>query len=139
MNKKINSLPVPFGICSLGVIFCTLCLVILCLLSLSSARAGLRLSEMSAKKVSELQTARYEADMIISVLRHGDIPEGVKAEGDGVYSFCVPVNDSESLFVKVEIYNAAGPQFDILEEYTQRTGEWKADDGIDLYEPDFAN
>ena len=80
-DKKRFSPPVVGG-SSLLVIFAVLCLTVFALLSLSTVRADVRLSEASAQAVSGYYQADCQAEAILARLRSGELPPGVTAEGD---------------------------------------------------------
>ena len=70
-DKKRFSPPVVGG-SSLLVIFAVLCLTVFALLSLSTVRADVRLSEASAQAVSGYYQADCQAEAILARLRSGD-------------------------------------------------------------------
>ena len=72
-DKKRFSPPVVGG-SSLLVIFAVLCLTVFALLSLSTVRADVRLSEASAQAVSGYYQADCQAEAILARLRSGELP-----------------------------------------------------------------
>ena len=87
---------------ALMMIFAVLCLTVFAVLSLSTAKAGERLSEGSRNAVVNYYEADAEAERILSALRKGDLPDGVETDGS-VYAYCVPIDGRQSLFVEVMI------------------------------------
>lgn len=95
-----------FSISTLGgsalmMIFAVLCLTVFAVLSLSTAKAGDRLSEGSKAAVESYYRADTEAERILAKLRSGeDVPE---AERDGnVVRFRCPIDARQSLHVEAE-------------------------------------
>jgi hypothetical protein len=102
--KKTQSIPPIVGGCSLLVIFATLCLTIFSLLTVSTAKAELRLSEVSANAVSAYYQADAEAEQIFARIRCGDIPENVTVE-NSYYSYYCQISPSLYLFVQLYFNN----------------------------------
>ncbi len=130
MNKR-HFTPSVVGVCSLLVIFSVLCLVIFSLVSLSTANAGKRLSEISARQTEAYYAADLRAEKIVAQLRAGSIPEGV-SEKDGVYSFSVAISDVLVLSAEVEVLENG--DYKILKWQSVRSSEWQADDSLDLWD-----
>ena len=97
-NKRF--FPPLVGGCSLLVIFAILCLTVFAILTLSTAKAELRLSQISADAVYAYYQADAEAEMIFSEIRSGNIPQNVTVENN-VYSYSCPI--SPTLFLNVEV------------------------------------
>ena len=100
-----NFIPVVGG-SSLLVIFAVLCLITFTLLALSTASANLRLSDASAKAITDYYAAEAEAETILARLRLKDIPECVSINNnaeDVVYSYSCPISDTQKLMVEVQV------------------------------------
>ncbi len=130
MNKKYT-LPAAFGASSLIVIFSVLVLVVFALLSLGTAKAGERLSNVTAESSKEYAEADARAHETLALLREGKMPEGVAKTGNK-YEYSCEINDSLELFVTVEINDARS--YKILRWQSVRTSEWKADSTIDVWQ-----
>ena len=87
---------------SLMMIFAVLCLTVFAVLSLSTAKAGDRLSLGTQDAVQAYYAADNQAEQILAALRRGEYPEEVR-ETDGVCDFSCPINERLSLFVSVEV------------------------------------
>ncbi len=129
MNKRKGGAVIVGG-SSLLVIFAVLCLIVFALLSLSTARAGERLSRQSAASVEEYYEADRDAEAILARLRAGELPEGV-AEADGVYSYTCPISDTRALEVSVRL---EGGEYTVLRWQSVSTVEWEPDDSLDLWD-----
>ena len=96
-----NSRPIPVGVCSLLTAFGVLCLAVLALLSLTTARAEKRMADTAANQVE----ARYEADLearkIYARLQLGEPVTGVEMQGD-VYSYAIPISRNQTLEVELQ-------------------------------------
>ena len=99
-QKKTFSIPMVGG-SSLLIIFAVLCLTIFTLLALSTVRADIRLSEASAKAVTDYYTADLQAEIIFSKLRQGTLPEGV-SENKDTYTYSCPISETQSLMVELQ-------------------------------------
>ena len=100
MKNNKRAFPKMFGASSLLVIFAVLCLTVFCLLTISTAKAELRLSEVSANAVSDYYKADMQAEMIFSKIRGGDVPKDVTVDGD-TYSYSCPISSTLTLYVEV--------------------------------------
>ena len=104
MSKRLSSHAV--GICSLLVIFILLCLTVFALLSLSTAKAGERLSKLQTQAVKDYYQAEVEANHILAQLRNGNLPDGVEQEGE-IYSYSCRISDTLNLYVEVKVTPSA--------------------------------
>ena len=129
--KRRPFIPAAVGICSLFVTLAVICIAVFSVLSLSTANAGKRLSVIYAENAYEYYSADLTANEILASIRSGDIPEGIEEES-GIFSFSVPQNASEDLFVEVEVSESG---YKILRWQSVRTAEWESDDKIDLFDP----
>lgn len=100
MREKERFSPPVIGGSSLLVIFAVLCLTVFALLGLSAVRAYGRLSDASAKAVSDYYAADYQAETIFAQLRGGEVPAGVEKTGD-IYSYACPISESQELEVEL--------------------------------------
>ncbi len=123
-------IPVSIGLSSLLVIFCTLCLSVFSLLSLSSARADERLAEKSREAACAYYEADAKAQEILARLRAGEMPPAVTHE-NGVYSYQCPISDTQLLAVEVQV---GGEQYEILRWQAVSTTQWEADTSIEVWE-----
>ena len=103
MKKRQSHFAVVGG-SSLLVIFAVLCLVVLALLSLSSAQAEQRLADASLAAITDYYRADSRAEAIYAQLRCGQLPEGVERSGSR-YTYRVPISDAQELVAAVEHRN----------------------------------
>lgn len=89
MNKK-GSAPLGVGIITIFMILVILCLTTFAVLTLSSARADLRLSRVNAETV----TAYYEADA-----RAAGLYADFKSENESELEKTLPITDTQSLYL----------------------------------------
>lgn len=102
MQSRKHFTPPMVGGSSLLVIFAVLCLTIFTLLVLSTIQANRRLSDASVKAVSDYYAADLQAEIILSQLRQGQLPEGVQIEQHTYsYSYSCPISDTQTLMVEV--------------------------------------
>lgn len=98
-NRKHLSPPVVGGI-SLLVIFSVLCLTVFSLLTISTALAEKRLSDVSANAVSAYYSADLEAERIFASIRRGEIPDTVTVT-ENCYSYTTSITETLSLQVEL--------------------------------------
>lgn len=89
------------GVSALLTVFSVLCLVVLALLCLSTARARLHQAELAARGAEEYYRAEMDAQELFARLRAGEIPEGVTREGD-IWRYTCPVSRHQQLEVALE-------------------------------------
>ena len=130
MREGKNPAPVVGG-SSLLVIFAVLCLTVFAVLSLAQAQADRRLAQNSWSAVTGYYRADCQAQEILSRLRAGERPDGVTAEGEGVFSYACPIADTQTLQVRVRL---AGERDEILGWQAEFTADWQADDDRDLWD-----
>lgn len=99
-----------FSISTLGgsalmMIFAVLCLTVFAVLSLSTAKAGDRLSEGSRETTQAYYRADTEAERILCSIRSGEVPDGVEQDG-AVYRYRCAIDARKSLYVEVEVNGA---------------------------------
>lgn len=130
------------GTVSLILMFSVLCIVIFALLTVSTAAGEHALAE----KAAQTQQAYYQADsraadIAAQVLaardsRPGEI-DGVAVtwnqgeEGGLTASFACPVDQERTLLVELELN---GEDFAVKRWQCVRTGEWEADDSIEVWD-----
>lgn len=96
---------------SLLVIFAVLCLTVFALLGLSEVQMYRRLSEANAQVICDYYAADSRAEEMFAQLRGGQLPEGVRQEGERYY-YAVPLSDTQELRVCVA---EQGEHWDVLQ------------------------
>lgn len=135
MNRRENKvvpIPAPVGGSSLLVIFAVLCLTLFALLGLTTVMADLRLADDSCEAMAAYYRADSDAERILGKLRAGEIPEGVKQEGENFYYSC-PIGDTQVLRVAVTVGEG---DYEIKEWRVAETQEWQPEEHIDLLDMD---
>lgn len=127
---KKNSAPPAVGGSSLLVIFAVLCLTIFALLGLSTVQAEGRLCENSAEAIKAYYEADSEAEQMLAKLRQGDVPEGVKKEGN-VYLYECEISDVQKLVVEIQVEQK---EYKVLRWQMVSTTQWQEDDGLQLWD-----
>ncbi|MBE6883694.1 MAG: hypothetical protein E7487_03730 [Ruminococcaceae bacterium] len=100
-TRKSPAPPVVGGV-SLLIIFAVLCLIIFSLLTISTAMAESRLSTANATAVEKYYQADLQAEEIFSLLRLGQIPDGVTQEGNLFFYSC-PISPTLNLEVTLRL------------------------------------
>ncbi len=116
---------------SLLVIFAVLCLIVFALLSLSTARAGARLSRQSAQAVTAYYQADCTAEELLARLRAGELPEGVTTSENGIFSYTCPISSTQALEAEVL---PDGETYIVLRWQSVSTIEWESDDTLTLWD-----
>lgn len=116
----------------LMVILAVLCLVIFATTALSSAMANGRLSDAYADGVAEYYDADLKAQIIISAIRSGQLPENV-SESEGKFRFSIPVGETRELTVELSVN---GSDYEIQKYNVVYTGEWTPSKDMALWQPD---
>ena len=99
--KNTNRIEPPaFGGSSLLLIFAALCFTVFTLLTLSTAQADRKLSDVAANVVSDYYKADLEAEEIFSLLREGTVPESVMVEQNRYYYSC-SISPTQSIEVEL--------------------------------------
>ena len=129
-EKRGFSVPVVGG-SSLLVIFAVLCLTVLAMLSLSTARSSAELSRASADAAAAYYEADAQAEEILARLRGGETPEGVISGGDGTYQYEVPISQTQALSVRVR---AAEDGWTVLRWKAVSTAQWTPDESIEVWD-----
>ena len=111
MNPNKHSIPSLFGIPSLLVVFAALCLTTFVVLTISTANAEKRISDVSADAVSAYYQADALAESVFADIRAGNIPDDVTVDGN-CYAFSCPISDILSL--EVMLYHS-GDTWTILQ------------------------
>ncbi len=123
--------PVPaVGAGALMTVFGVLCLTVFALLSLSTVQAQTRLAEKSREAVEGYYEADCQAERILSQLRRGQIPQGIRAEGD-IYTYACRISDTQALLVRVRLANG---EYEILLWEAVATVQWQADEKLPVWE-----
>ena len=129
-EKRGFSVPVVGG-SSLLVIFAVLCLTVLAMLSLSTARSSAELSRASADAAAAYYEADAQAEEILARLRGGETPEGVTSGGDSTYQYEVPISQTQALSVCVR---AAEDGWTVLRWKAVSTAQWTPDESIEVWD-----
>lgn len=133
-REKPRFAPPMVGGSSLLMIFAVLCLTVLAMLSLASARNNDALSRASAEGAEAYYAADARAEEILSRLRRGETPEGVTSAPDGggtAYEYAVPISDTQELSVSVRL---AGGDFEILRWKAVYTAGWTPDEHMKVWD-----
>ena len=93
--------------------------------------ADRRLAQNSWSAVTGYYQADCQAQEILSQLRAGERPDGVTAEGEGVFSYACPISDAQTLEVRVRL---TGESHEILSWQAVFTADWQADEDLDLWD-----
>lgn len=130
MDDRRTFSPPPVGGASLLAAFAVLCLTAFALLSLATVQANRRLADAAVQAVTDYYAADCQAQEVLARLRAGEQPEGVERDGD-VYRYVCPISDLRELAVEVRIQ---GTNYTVLRWQTVPTGEWEADDRLELWD-----
>lgn len=130
LREQRSSFPPPVGGSSLLVIFAVLSLTVLAILSLASTQANHRLSDASAKAITEYYAADTAAEEILAHLRAGEYPDSVTEE-NGVYTYTCAISQSQELSVAVRL---KGSDYEILRWKAVSTVDWTPDDSITVWD-----
>jgi len=147
-GEETSNPPVIIGVSSLLVVFSVLCLTVFAMLSLMTVQADKRLLQTSVSTIEARAEADAKAQEILSKLRAGKIPAGVKSalgeglfgsgaeipEGMPVYTYSCPVTENAHLEVAVAVN---GSDYRILRWQEVSDIEWESDDSIDVWQEDF--
>lgn len=115
---------------SILTIFAVLCFIIFALLSLSTAKADHILTQKSVDAVSDYYQADTQAEEILAQIRQGQMPEGVRREGNR-YSYSCPMDENQQLTVEVEYWDN---WYRILKWQKEYTGDWQPEDKIEVWD-----
>ena len=133
-----RQLALPPGVLSLCVVFFSLCLSLLALLTYNSAKSELTLAEASAANTSAVLGAEYACRLrvahAIGLLEDGMTPEEVSLEtnallGDNILIFEEETNGSRVVRAELELEPA--PRLAAFR--TVYTGQWSPDTGLDVW------
>ena len=129
MNRDHAQMRFPaIGGSSLLIIFAVLCLTVFALLGLSTVQANRKLSDTSLQAVTDYYAADRQAEEILAQLRTGEMPEGVTQNGD-ILSYTCPISSTQALIVEVR-----SGDWEILRWQAMPTGQWEADESLDLWD-----
>ena len=104
--------------------------MVFALLGLSTVQAGERLSQKTARAVTDYYQADCEAEELFARLRAGEVPAGVTQEDD-TYSYTCPISDTQQLRVTLQ---KQGGDWAVLRWQAESTVDWETDDGLDLWD-----
>ena len=127
---KKNSAPPAVGGISLLVIFEVLCLTVFALLGLSTVRAEGRLCEKSAEAIKAYYHADTEAEEILAALRQGEVPDGVKKEGN-LYSYECEISEVQKLVVEIMLEKDA---YQVIRWQMVSTTQWQEEEDLHLWD-----
>ena len=127
----MNKTSYAFGVCSVLVILSLLCLTVFALLSVNTAKAGERLSTLQAQAISDYYEAEAQANLILAKLRGGEIPQGVKQEGN-IYSYRCRINDNTALYVKAQVNSRT--DINILCWQRVSSNEWTPESNLPVWD-----
>lgn len=139
MGKQKHSMP-AVGASSLLVIFTVLCLTVFAMLSLSTATADGRISDASAKAVTDYYAADAQAEIIFARLRAGEAVTGTDItctiadypdRSESVYSYAVPVDEGQEL--QVELCRSGG-SWSVARWQLASIGQWEPDDTLTVWD-----
>ena len=127
--KKTFSVP-AVGVSSLLTILAVLCLTVFAVLSISTAQSDGRLSDSAHEAVLGYYQAEQEANLILSKLRSGEMPEQVKEE-NGVYSYTCAVSATQALQVEVSL---DGTNYTLHRWQLVTTTQWENDTDLPVWQ-----
>lgn len=130
MNRKKKIRFTSVGGSSILTIFAVLCFIIFALLTLSTAKADRKIADRSVEAVLQYYEADTQAEEILASIRSGKIPEEVTKETDSLYSYSCPIDENQTLQVKIRVKDES---YEILEWKKVYIGPWKADDTIEVF------
>ncbi len=129
-EKQGHFSPPAVGGISLLVVFAVLCLTVFALLSLSTVRADERLSLASAQAVSDYYAADGAAQEILARLQGGEMPEGVRREGD-FYTYSCEISQTQRLVVELERRDG---YFAVVRWQAVPAETWRADGSLSVWD-----
>lgn len=142
MAKDKSFSPPTTGGASLLTVFAVLCLTVFALLSLSTARADMALSDASGKAVFDYYAADGRAQEVLACLRTGaEPPEDILVttyitdhpdHSETLCCYSVPISDRQELQVEVELKENGG--YLIRRWLAVPVGDWSFDDSLDLWD-----
>ena len=111
------------------VIFAVLCLAVLSMLSVSTVNAHVRLADNSRAAITGYYQADQTAEEILAQLRSGQIPQGVRRQGQ-VFSYDCPISANQTLAVTVKV---EGTQYQILRWQAVSIVDWEAEEKLPVW------
>ena len=140
VKKQERFSPPAVGGISLLVVFAVLCLTVFALLALTTVQADRRLADASAQAVEAYYTADCRAQEILARLRNNTHVDADIEVAGAVVSYAVRISDTQELQVEVLLdsllLDTETDGYTILRWQAVPTGEWEADDSIDLWDGD---
>jgi len=144
MKRQVKGVGV--GTVSLVMIFAVLCLTVFSMLTLTTSMAEKIMSE----KTSTFVKGYYEADaqatqiraQVIALADRGLIPGAIggieivteTVQGQAMVSYSCTISDVQELFVRFEIDHIEN---NVLNWQIQSTGEWEADNSLNVWDGTF--
>ena len=130
MDKDTRMNTPIVGGSSLLVIFAVLCLTVFALLGLSTAQAGQRLSQHSARSVSAYYQAETRAEEIFALLRADQLPAEV-TKHNNIYSYSCPISDTQQLRVELQKQSDG---WVVLRWQAESITDWQNDDSLAVWD-----
>ncbi len=128
LKKKGPQIGLNIGASSILVVFIVLCLVTFAVLSLVSANADYKLSKRVADRTTSYYLATSEAQKQLGEM--ADAPRDMEEIAD----FSVPISDTQSIHVIAKLPPSMfANQMEILSWKIDNTGNWEADDTVEIY------
>lgn len=124
------------GAVSMALIFCTLCLAVFTVLTVSAAERERRLTELTAERAAAYYAADRQAVEIVAALRRGEPVDTAEIsytmeDGLTLAEFSLPAGGEQLLEVCVRL---DGDEAEILRWRTAYGGEWEPDETIELWD-----
>lgn len=136
-----NRAPLPPGIISLAVIFASLCLIVLSLLTFNSAKTELTLANAYEKNISALMSADFNCRKrickAIEMSAEGKNSDEIALETnclseDNILVFTEPIDANRTVRAELELQPKP-----VLRSYqTLYTGDWSPDESIEVWNGD---
>ncbi len=114
-----------FGVASLVMILCVLCLSVFAVLTLSAAERECRLSELTAEHTAAYYEADRQAAEWVASLPASGVPDVA------IVSASFPAGSEQALEVELR---RRGDAYEILRWQMVYTGEWKTDNTIEIWD-----
>ncbi len=126
--KQKGTVLTAMGLSALMVIFAVVAMALFSALSVSTAMAQKRLGEKTREPIVQYYEADSQAQEILARLRSGEVPQGVKWQGD-VYSYRCVIGENRYLAVEVEL---TGQDYRVL-RWQVCTDTWQTDEQLPVW------